>query len=150
MPPSVGTITNHVTPTGIGVRTDTGIDSESEVSIYYDPILSKLITFGKDRNEALSRMVVSLKNYLITGVTTNIPFCKWIIQHPDFINNNFNINFINNELENYIKGRTESEELSEEEIASIIVSAILFSDKRKSKFLNNVVSQQNKWTIEDE
>ena len=64
--------------------------------------------------------------------------------------NNFNINFINNELENYIKEKTESEELSDEEIASIIVSAILFSDKRKSKSFNNVVSQQNKWTIEDE
>ncbi len=148
--PSVGTITNHVTPTGIGVRTDTGIDSDSEVSIYYDPILSKLITFGEDRSEALSRMVLSLKNYLITGVTTNIPFCKWIIQHPDFVNNNFNITFIDNELEKYIKEKTESEELSEEEIASIIVSSILFSDKRTGKSLNNVVSQHNKWTIEDE
>jgi len=148
--PSVGTITNHVTPTGVGVRTDTGIDSESEVSIYYDPILSKLITFGKDRNEALSRMMVSLKNYVITGVTTNIPFCKWIIQHPDFINNNFNITFIDNELENYIIEKTESEELSDEEIASIIVSAIIFSDKRRGKSLNNIVSQQNRWTIEDE
>lgn len=148
--PSVGKITNHVPPTGIGVRTDTGIDSNSKISIYYDPILSKLITFGKDRNEASSRMAVSLKNYLITGVTTNISFCKWVFQHQDFVNNNFNINFINNELENYIMSKNESEELSEEEIVSVISCALLFHDKRKSKSHGNYVSPQNRWTIEDE
>jgi len=148
--PSVGKITNHVSPAGIGVRTDAGIDVNSEVSIYYDPILSKLVTFGKDRSEALSRMQASLKEYLITGVTTNIPFCKWIIQHPGFISNNFNINFINNELENYIEEKNVSESVLDEKIAAIIVSSIIFNETRANSSLYNNVSQQNKWIIEDE
>ena len=148
--PSVGKISNHIMPSGIGVRTDSGIDSNSEVSIYYDPILSKLITFGKDRNEALNRMATALKRYIITGVTTNIPFCKWIIQHPEFRDYHFNINFINDEIEKYLNEKLESEKLSDEKIASIMICSLLLNNKRMNKNIKSIIAPQNKWTDEDE
>ncbi|VAX18755.1 Biotin carboxylase of acetyl-CoA carboxylase [hydrothermal vent metagenome] len=148
--PSVGVITNHFVPHGVGIRIDTGIDTNSEVSIYYDPILSKLITFGRDREEAISRMLYALKNYLVTGVTTNIPFCKWIMQHNDFVKNKFNINFIGYEIENYLNQRKNAEILSDEMTASIIVSSLLYHEKRSSAPKLNFVSKHNKWTVDHE
>ncbi len=148
--PSVGTITNHNVPNGVGIRIDTGIDTNSEVSIYYDPILSKLITFGRNRDEAISRMTNALKNYLITGVTTNIQFCKWIMQHKDFINNNFNINFIENEIEKFFKEKEEIKEISDDMLASIVVSAILYNDKRIGTSQKNIISTNNTWTLDNE
>lgn len=148
--PSVGRISNHSVPHGVGIRIDTGIDTNSEVSIYYDPILSKLVTFGSDREEAISRMLYALKNYLVTGVTTNIPFCKWIIQHQDFVKNKFNINFIGYEIENYLNEKKDTKELSDEMIASIIVSSLVFNEKRSSIPKLNFVPEHNKWTVDHE
>ncbi|NOX66100.1 MAG: acetyl-CoA carboxylase biotin carboxylase subunit [Chlorobi bacterium] len=148
--PSVGVITNHSVPHGVGIRIDTGIDTNSEVSIYYDPILSKLVTFGCDREEARSRMLYALKNYLVTGVTTNIPFCKWIMQHKDFVKNKFNINFIGYEIEKYLNEKRDTEILSDEMVASVIVSSLLYHEKRISAPKLNFVPEHNRWTVDHE
>ena len=148
--PSTGKITNYIHPSGIGVRVDSGIDLNSEVSIYYDPLLSKIVTFGKDRNEALKRMFISLKNYLITGISTNINFCKWIVQHQIFIDNKFNINFIDRELSNYLESKNNSTELTDEYIVSVLVSSLLFNESRITKSTKSNVNQQNNWTCDFE
>ncbi|MEN8192013.1 MAG: acetyl-CoA carboxylase biotin carboxylase subunit [Bacteroidota bacterium] len=148
--PSVGKISNHDTPCGAGIRIDTGIDRNSEVSIYYDPILSKLVSYGRDRDEALNRMILALKNYFITGVTTNISFCKWLIQHPDFRDNNFNINFINDKIEHFLKEQEGSKNLSNEKIISILTSALLYSENHSSKISVNCPSVQNNWINQDD
>lgn len=148
--PSTGRITNYVTPKGMRVRIDSGIKLDSEVSIYYDPILSKIITFGKDREEALKRMVISIKKYLITGVKTNIAFCKWILEHQDYIKNDFNINFIDKELSNYMNKKSNPQNLSDDMVASIITCALLFRDSRNQKTQINLVTPNNNWITDDE
>ncbi|GJM44460.1 MAG: acetyl-CoA carboxylase biotin carboxylase subunit [Gemmatimonadota bacterium] len=86
--PSVGTIHFQRTPAGPGVRTDSGVYTGYEVPIYYDPMLAKLITWGKTREEAVRRASCALIEYRIEGPTTNIPFLRWILNHPDFMANN--------------------------------------------------------------
>ncbi len=95
-------------------------------------------------------MLYALKNYLVTGVTTNIPFCKWIMQHQDFVKNKFNINFIGYEIENYLNEKRNNKKLSDEMIASIIVSSLLYHEKQSSTPKLNYVSEHNKWTADHE
>ncbi len=96
--PSIGDILHHRLPSGPGVRVDRGIDVLSEVSIYYDPMLSKLITWGNDREEAIQRMKRALGEYQIAGVKTNINFFYWILEHSLFLDSSFNNNFLEAEF----------------------------------------------------
>ena len=72
--PSIGKITGYREPNGPGVRVDSGLDFYGHVSVYYDPMIAKLCTWGTDRNEAISRMRRALAEYRIQGVKTVIPF----------------------------------------------------------------------------
>jgi acetyl/propionyl-CoA carboxylase alpha subunit len=94
--PSTGKIFNYKTPSGPGVRLDSGFDLGSEISIYYDPLISKLITWGCDRSNAVQRMKRALNEYKIAGVTTNINFLSEILKHSAFTGGSFDINFVEN------------------------------------------------------
>lgn len=96
--PSTGKILHHRLPSGPGIRVDRGIDLLTDVPVYYDPLLSKLTTYGKDRAETIARMKIALGAYQIAGVITNISFLEWIIDHPKFVDGSFDINFIDNEF----------------------------------------------------
>ncbi len=85
--PSVGQIRFLRMPSGPGVRNDSGIYAGFDVPIHYDPMLAKLITKGNDREEARERMNAALYVYRIEGPTTNLPFLRWIVNHPDFVAN---------------------------------------------------------------
>jgi acetyl/propionyl-CoA carboxylase alpha subunit len=65
-----------------------------EIPIYYDPMIAKLITHGKDREEAIQRMVRAIDDYQISGCETTLPFCKWAIQHEAFVSGNFDTHFV--------------------------------------------------------
>lgn len=99
--PSLGTIHFVQEPTGPWVRVDSGLFSGIEVSMYYDPILSKLIVWGQDRNDAMQRMKNALDNYIILGIKTQLQFLKAVIEHPQFVNGNTNTNFLNNYFSNW-------------------------------------------------
>ncbi|NOX35963.1 MAG: acetyl-CoA carboxylase biotin carboxylase subunit [Calditrichaeota bacterium] len=92
--PSTGKIEFLKNPEGPGVRLDSGIASHSEITMYYDPLMAKLITWGADRQEAIARMIRALKEYQIHGVQTTIPFCLAVLQHPDFVEGKFNTGFV--------------------------------------------------------
>ena len=66
-------------PEGEGVRCDSGVREGSEISVYYDPMICKLVTYGKDRNEAIKRGKLALDSYLIQGVSHNIPLLRDIL-----------------------------------------------------------------------
>ena len=87
--PDIGTLKTYQRPAGIGVRVDDGFEEGMEVSIYYDPMLSKLITYGKDRVEATERMIRAIEDYKVAGVETTLSFGKYVMQHPAFISGNF-------------------------------------------------------------
>jgi acetyl-CoA carboxylase biotin carboxylase subunit len=92
--PSAGKIHIHNIPTGSGVRLDSGITAGSEVPIFYDPVLAKLIVWGKTREEARIRMINALKNYVIIGVQTANEFMINVLKHKDFIEGKTFTNFI--------------------------------------------------------
>lgn len=83
--PSIGEISFYRPASGPGVRVDDGIETGTQVSPYYDPMLAKVITWGDDREEARRKMIRALQDTVILGVTTNIPYLLEVLQHPHFV-----------------------------------------------------------------
>ncbi len=96
--PSPGLITSLHLPGGMGVRVDTHIYSGYTVPSSYDSMIAKIIVSGHDRNEAISRMLGALDECVIEGIKTTIPFQKTILKNKNFINGNFNTNFLNEKI----------------------------------------------------
>lgn len=96
--PSVGLITRYAAPKGRQVRVDSGVDAGSTVSVYYDPMLAKVITWGANREAARKTMVQALNGYHIEGISTNIDFANQILTHPVFIRGELSTDFIPTQL----------------------------------------------------
>lgn len=92
--PSTGTIRRLRPAQGPGIRDDRGIEAGAEVSVYYDPLIAKLIVWAPDRATAIERMTRALGEYEIIGVTTNIPVCTFVMQHPEFRDGRFDTGFL--------------------------------------------------------
>jgi len=92
--PSVGTLTTYQKPTGPGIRVDDGYEQGMEIPIYYDPMIAKLITYGKSREEAIQSMVEAIENYHIEGISTTLPFGKYVCEHEAFKSGNFDTHFV--------------------------------------------------------
>lgn len=92
--PDTGKIIRYERPTGKNVRLDDGVKQGSEVSVYYDSLLAKLITYGKNRTEAIQNMLKAIDEYIIEGVETTLPFGHFVFTHPDFLSGHFNTGFI--------------------------------------------------------
>lgn len=101
--PSIGKILFVNEPNGPGVRVDSSLYSGLEISVYYDPILSKLITWGEDRLTAIKKMHDTLSNYIIIGIKTQINFLKAIMKQPEFVAGKTNTSFISNHMQNWKK-----------------------------------------------
>lgn len=95
--PSPGKILHLRVPSGgLGIRDDNGIYEGYEVPMEYDPLLSKLITWGQTRTEAIHRMLRALSEYQVYGIRTTVPFFKRILRHPQFFAGDYNTHFIPN------------------------------------------------------
>ncbi|MGH9671458.1 MAG: acetyl-CoA carboxylase biotin carboxylase subunit [Terriglobales bacterium] len=92
--PSAGKITTFHPPGGTGVRVDTAAYNEGVIPPYYDSLIAKLITHGKDRNEAASRMARALEMFIIEGIFTSIPLQRKIVADPDFLAGDVNTKFM--------------------------------------------------------
>ncbi len=92
--PSIGLITRYAEPRGQHVRVDSGVAAGSTVSVYYDPMLAKVITWGENREEARKRMIQALNGYHIEGISTNVDFANQVLSHPVFISGNITTAFI--------------------------------------------------------
>ena len=79
---------------GQDIRVDDGYEEGMEIPIHYDPMISKLITYGKDRDEAIQNMIGAIDNYIIEGVTTTLSFGKYVCRHQAFQSGNFDTHFI--------------------------------------------------------
>jgi propionyl-CoA carboxylase alpha chain len=96
--PSTGRLVRYAEPQGEGVRVDSGVYEGGEVSMFYDPMIAKLITYGGDRKQAIDRMVEALDNYYIRGVNHNISFLNALMVHPRFIEGRLTTDFIADEF----------------------------------------------------
>ena len=94
--PSVGNLSTYRLPVGEGIRVDNGFEEGMDIPIYYDPMLSKLITYGSNRNEAIQRMRHAINNYLVEGVQTTLPFGRFVCEHEAFISGKFDTHFVKN------------------------------------------------------
>jgi len=137
--PSPGKITHLLAPSGgIGIRYDNGTYEGYEVPLDYDPLLSKLISWGMTRAEAIQRMLRALSEYHVYGIKTTIPFFKRILQHPKFLAGDYNTHFIA-ELEMDVDGN----EKEDETIALITAGIKTYMDShsraesRKMKNISN-------------
>ncbi len=82
--PSIGKILELDLPQGPGVRLDEGVRAGQEITPYYDPLLGKLITWGRNRTQAITRMLRALHEFHVVGIETTIPFCLLVIGHRSF------------------------------------------------------------------
>ncbi|XP_070096521.1 propionyl-CoA carboxylase alpha chain, mitochondrial isoform X3 [Equus przewalskii] len=135
--PSIGRLSQYQEPIHLpGVRVDSGIQPGSDISIYYDPMISKLITYGSDRTEALKRMEDALDNYVIRGVTHNIALLREVIINSRFIKGDINTKFLSDVYPDGFKGHklTENER---NQLLAIASSLFVASQLRAQRFLEH-------------
>jgi propionyl-CoA carboxylase alpha chain len=92
--PSIGTLAKYSKPNGNGVRVDDGYREGMAIPIFYDPMIAKLVTHGKDRNDAIQKMKTAIKEYKIEGVITTLPFGEFVLEHPAFLSGKFDTHFV--------------------------------------------------------
>ncbi len=95
--PSTGVLKNYRIPAGPGVRVDSGVVIFSDVPIYYDPLIAKLIVWGKDRDEAISRTKRALEEYRVSGLKTTIGFCRAVMDNKSFVAGKLSTRFLTEE-----------------------------------------------------
>jgi acetyl/propionyl-CoA carboxylase alpha subunit len=103
--PSTGKLKNYRIPAGPGIRVDSGVVIFSEVPIYYDPLIAKLIVWGKDRDEAIRRTRRALEEYRVSGVDTTIGFHRTIMDDQKFIKGDISTRFLEEEYPNHKYGQ---------------------------------------------
>ena len=141
--PSPGKITHLRTPSGgIGVRYDNGTYEGYEVPLEYDSLLSKLVTWGETREEAIQRMLRALSEYQIYGIKTTIPFFMRILHHPQFLSGNYNTHFIE-ALEKEKDGKE-----TEEEVVALITAGIKTYLENKSRSTSRGSRKISNWKFQ--
>lgn len=96
--PSTGVISEYREPSGPGVRVDSGVVSGSEIPVYYDPIIAKLVVWGRDRSEAIKRAERALTEYRISGLHTTVGFAGVVMRSARFQSGDYNTGFIDKEF----------------------------------------------------
>lgn len=125
--PNVGFLSTYKLPEGEGIRVDNGIEEGMDVPIYYDPMLSKLVTYGKTREESIELMIKAIDNYHVEGVATTLPFGKFVMEHEAFRSGDFDTGFV----KSYYNPEKMKANLDvEAEIAAMIALKQYISDKQ--------------------
>jgi acetyl-CoA carboxylase, biotin carboxylase subunit len=96
--PSPGRVLDLREPAGPGVRNDSGIEAGLDVSLFYDPMLSKLVVWGANREEATARLRRALGEYHVAGIKTTVPFFRWLLDQPDFAAARFHTTYLDDVL----------------------------------------------------
>ncbi len=139
--PSIGKINYLQTPAGNGIRVDGGIEGNDEISIHFDPMISKLITFGKTREEALDKMKMALKNYKIVGFNNIIPFLIKVMDNKVFREQWFDTSFID---KHFNFDLIEKEKNKNNKELSLIASYFYLKNKNK-KIVPNSKHKVSNW-----
>ena len=140
--PSPGKILRLNSPSGPGVREDSGIYEGWDVPIYYDPLLSKLIVWGNDRNETVSRMKRALSEYQVAGIKTNLSFFKWLLAQEEFIAGKLSTDFIER---HYSSGDGKSDSSSLQDIAAI--AAAIHASNQVPSHARGTKDSESPWKL---
>ena len=121
--PSPGRILKLRVPAGPGIRDDSGSTEGLEVPIFYDPMISKLVAWAEDRPLAVARMRRALREYLVTGIRTTVPFFTWLLAQPEFAEGRFHTTYLDEVLKAR-NGKPFVEVTPEEEDIAAIAAAL--------------------------
>ena len=139
--PDIGRLKTYKLPESIGVRVDNGFEEGMDIPIFYDSMISKLISYGKDREEAISKMIRAIRDYTIVGVKTTLPFADFVMQNKHFVSGNFDTHFIKKHFN--AKDLEESRE-DEAHIAALLAKHIV-SNHKTSMSVSSSESSVSKW-----
>ena len=139
--PDIGRLKTYKLPESIGIRVDNGFEEGMDIPIYYDSMISKLITYGKDREEAISKMIRAIRDYTIVGVKTTLPFADFVMQNKHFVSGNFDTHFIKKHFN--AKDLEESRE-DEAHIAALLAKHIV-SNHKTPMSVSSSESSVSKW-----
>lgn len=137
--PSIGTLKKYTTPKGKNIRVDDGYEQGMEIPIYYDPLIGKLITTGKNRIQAIQNMLEAIKEYKIEGVTTTLPFGTFVFEHDAFVSGKFDTHFVK---KFYSPEKIKETQKEYAEIASLIALKYWME---KQKILNPIENKSTSW-----
>lgn len=139
--PNVGTLSVYQPPRGVGVRVDDGYEQGMEIPIYYDSMIAKLITYGRNREEAIQRMIRAIDEYKITGCETTLPFCRFVMKHPAFVKAQFDTNFV----KNYFKPEYLHRENEKEVEVAALAAELFFEDTNTANLVKPSESKVSLW-----
>ena len=141
--PDIGRLLEYKKPEGPGIRVDDGFEAGMDIPIYYDPMIAKLVAYGKDRTEAIERMLRAIDEYKITGVKTTLQFGAFVITHPDFISGKFDTHFVAKHFKpEYLK----KEDATEMEIAALVATHVYEHKPQSLKATKaNSTTQAGNW-----
>ena len=139
--PSMGTLETYIRPKGKGIRLDDGFEEGMTIPIYYDPMLAKLITYGKDREEAIQLMIGAISEYKIKGISTTLPFGKFVCEHQAFSSGEFDTHFVKNY---YTPELLLQQYTDEREIAAMVGLKLFLEHRDKLKVPNN---ENSNWAL---
>jgi acetyl-CoA carboxylase biotin carboxylase subunit len=137
--PSPGLIQHIAPPGGPGIREDSGVTAGNEISLYYDPMISKLIAWAPSRTEAIKRMVRALREYELQGIHSTIPFLINVLKHHRFISGNFTTNLIAEEPDLFKIDQDRGR------IAAIAAAIFHLKEKGKKKFQQSDTEKDSNW-----
>ena len=148
--PSIGRLVRYAPPEeGEGVRVDDGVKEGGEVSIYYDPMIAKLITYADTREEAMDLQIAALDQFVIEGPSHNLEFLSAVMQHPRFRSGDITTAFIAEEYPDGFQGAPASAELAQRlaAIAVFIMTAEADRDLRVSGQLGERLRPAAEWQV---
>ncbi|HLF19626.1 MAG TPA: acetyl-CoA carboxylase biotin carboxylase subunit [Bacteroidota bacterium] len=139
--PSTGFLRHYSVPQGPRLRADNGFEEGNEVSVYYDPMLSKIITWGMTRGEALDAMKRGLQEFEIQGVSSTISFCLFVLNHPKFIQGDFNTMFVEDFFDPKVLGSADPAEMK----AAATVAALMRSQNTRYTEHPHFATDGSRW-----
>lgn len=131
--PSVGHLEVYKLPVGKGIRVDNGFEEGMDVPIYYDPMLAKLITYGKTREEAIELMLKAINAYEVEGIETTLPFGTFVCEHEAFRSGNFDTHFVKNY---YAPEKLKAKQETEAKIAALVAVKQYLEDQKLLRLPN--------------
>lgn len=138
--PDIGKLKVYQRPQGPGIRVDDGFEEGMHIPIFYDPMISKLITHAETRTAAIEKMVRAIEDYKITGIKTTLDFCKFAIQHEAFRSGNFDTNFV----AKYFEPSQLNPEFSTKEQEILAALAVRFMEKKQKSIVSGQLHQTKK------
>jgi propionyl-CoA carboxylase alpha chain len=142
--PDIGRLEEYKKPEGAGIRIDDGFREGMDIPIFYDPMIAKLITYGKNREEAIDRMKRAINEFKIKGVKTTLPFGTFVMNHPNFISGDFDTHFV----EKHYKPELLESQLTDKEVKILEAFGAVHSFFESSHTANtsqNVQPKASNW-----